>query len=64
MLQPAAQPRRLVLCVRVLDMPVPALEGDHLGSCIECGLPVRFRPYMAGVGEKVCTVCVGLLAAR
>lgn len=51
-------PRAIVLCVRVADMPVPALPGDLLGECMACRLPVRFRPYMAAVADKLCTVCL------
>lgn len=60
MIRPADLPRRVVLCMRVADMPVPALDGDQIGKCVTCALPVRFRPYMAELGEKLCTHCAGL----
>lgn len=49
----------VVLCMRVADMPVPAFAGDLIGSCMTCGLPVRFRPYMPAELPKVCSVCAG-----
>lgn len=49
-----------VVCV---PWTTPAtFDGDEQGTCVACGVAVRFRPYMPKTPPKICLPCMfGLL---
>lgn len=53
-----AETAEVVVCMRVVDMPIAVFPDDVIADCAHgCGFQIRYRPYMPKAPAKICLAC-------